>query len=384
MKTPLAWRNLAHNKARTAVAVAGVAFAVVLIFMQLGFRGAVVSTATLIYDALEFDVLIRSVEYLHFADPRSFPRSRLHVAASTPGVAHVAPFYAQTNQWRNPQNGSRRGLLVMGVSVGQKAFRLPELHRQIEKLTSPEFVLVDRKSRREFGPAQGEQFSDADLGVETNVGEARVRVVGHFALGAGLAADGALVTSDEGFVRLTPGQSVEWVSLGLVRVHPGANHEHVARQIDNVLPVDVEVMTRREVAERETRHWLRGTPIGLIFQMGVGISLIVGVAIVYQVLSSDVTAHLGEYATLKAMGYTDQKLARVVISQSLCLAILGFGPGLLAARVLYEVTSYYANIPIAMTWPRVAGVLLMTIAMCAASGVAALRKVWVADPAELF
>jgi putative ABC transport system permease protein len=143
-------------------------------------------------------------------------------------------------------------------------------------------------------------------------------------------------------------------------------------------------VTRAQAAEQETTYWLDETPIGLIFQMGVIISLIVGVAIVYQVLSSDVAAHLGEYATLKAMGYTDRKLARVVISQALILSLLGFLPGLAASLVLYQITSFYANIPIQMTWPRVAGVLLLTVAMCAASGVAALRKVWVADPAELF
>jgi putative ABC transport system permease protein len=387
MKTPLAWRNLVHNKVRTVVAVAGVAFAVVLVFMQLGFRGAVISTATLIYQALDFEVLVRSVEYISFADARTFPLSRLPAAAGAPGVERVAPLYVQINQWRNRSDGSRRAILVMGVSPAQPAFdpeEREEIRRQIRRLTAPEFALIDRESRSEFGPADGKRFGDADIGLETNVGEPLVKIVGHYQLGAGLAADGSMITSDRGFVRITPGRTLQDVSFGLVKLKSGHDPQRAAADIARLLPGDVEVLTREEAELRETRHWLRETPIGLIFQMGVGISLIVGVAIVYQVLSSDVAAHLHEYATLKAMGYTNKRLAGVVISQALILSILGYIPGLAVSLALYGITSISANIPIEMTWPRVGSVLLLTIAMCAASGVAALRKVWVADPAELF
>jgi putative ABC transport system permease protein len=386
MKTPLAWRNLVHNKVRTTVAVAGVAFAVVLVFMQLGFRGAVISTATLIYQALDFDVLVRSKEYISFADARSFPITRLPAAAGAPGVQSAAPLYVQINQWRNPHDRSRRAILVFGLSPAQPAFdaeEKDEIRTLVRLLTSPEFALIDRASRGEFGPADGRRFGDADVGLETNVGEPLVTIVGHYELGAGLAADGSMITSDRGFVRITPGRTLQDVSFGLVKLASG-DAQNTAREIAARLPADVEVLTRDAVLRREIEHWLQETPIGLIFQMGVIISLIVGVAIVYQVLSSDVAAHLHEYATLKAMGYTDQKLARVVISQALILSLLGFVPGLAVSQVLYVITSLWANIPIEMTWPRVGGVLLLTIAMCAASGVAALRKVWVADPAELF
>ena len=86
MRTPLAWLNLAHYKMRTLAAVAGVAFSVVLIFMQLGFLGSVETTASLLYDALEFDLVMRSPQYLHVAAPGTFPRGRLYHVASRPGV----------------------------------------------------------------------------------------------------------------------------------------------------------------------------------------------------------------------------------------------------------------------------------------------------------
>src|SRR4029078_11475092 len=103
MKTPLAWQNLVYNKVRTAVALAGVGFAVILIFMQLGFLGAVRKTATQIYDPLDFDLMLRSPAYLHLTEPRSFPRDRLLQAASLPEVAKARTFYLGLSEWQAPQ-----------------------------------------------------------------------------------------------------------------------------------------------------------------------------------------------------------------------------------------------------------------------------------------
>ncbi len=384
MRIPLAWRNLVHNKMRTLVAVTGVAFAVVLVFMQLGFQGAVVTTATLIYQKLDFDVLVRSADYLHFSDARSFPQNRLPLAASAPGVKAVVPFYVQMNQWHNREDGLRRAILVMGVDPANPGLAPSELRNEVPRLVRSDYALIDRESDDAFGPVNGERFGDQDLGRRVYVGEATLRLVGHYALGSGFAADGALVTSDRGFAQINPARTLNDVTFGLVKTESGADPTSVVEGLRRRLPPDVEVLTRDDVEQRETRHWLSDTPIGMIFQMGAWIAVIVGVAIVYQVLSSDVEAHAKEYATLRAMGYSDRKLAKVVLGEAIILALLGFFPGLLAALILYQTTSLLASIPIDMTLARTLGVLLLTVGMCAASGVAALRKIWFADPAELF
>ncbi len=384
MKTPLAWMNLVHNKVRTSVAVAGVAFAVVLLFMQLGFLGAVQSTATLIYDALEFDILIRSKDYLHLADPRTFPKRRLYQAESLPGVTQASPFYVEWNHWRNPQNGQRRAILVMGIDPRKQVFKLPEVQQQADKLVIPDFLLVDRKSRREFGPANRERFSDQDIGVQTQLGAAIIRVVGHFELGAGMAADGTVLISDRGFARLVPGRTADTVNLGLIDVADDASADEVAARLRDVLPRDVEVLTRQQVNDFELNRWVYETQIGVIFQLGVILSLIIGSAIVYQVLSSDVNNHIREYATLKAMGYGNRYLSNVVIQQAVLLAVMGFVPGMLFSLVLYAVTSYLASLPIAMTLVRLAAVFGLSLLMCVVSALAATRKLRRLDPAELF
>ncbi len=392
MRTPLAWRNLIHNKTRTTVASAGMAFAVTLIFMQLGFLGAVAKTATLIYDALDFDLLIRSRSYLHLADPQVFPRQRLRQAASVPGVEVVHPFSIEINGWRNPHDGSIRSILTMGTRPHAPVFFSPEIRRKSALLTSPEAVLVDRKSRREFGPQNGRRFSDVDVGVVTEVANRRVQIVGHFGLGTGLAADGAILLGERGFLRIFPGRSADDTNLGLVelaasadrRGRPCADPQAIAVKLRQILPEDVEVLTRDEVIDRELRRWIRETSIGLIFRIGVVVALMVGTAIVYQVLSNDVAAHLPEYATLKAIGYSNRFLASVVLWQALALALLGFIPGLAISYGLYRLTSYLANIPIEMDLQRAAFVLAMSLVMCMVSGLLALRKVRLADPADLF
>jgi putative ABC transport system permease protein len=205
MKTQLAFHNLAHNRVRTAIAVAGVSFAVSLVFVQLGFLGGVRKTATLIYDALEFDIVLRSPDFLHLCEARSFPRDRLLQAAATQGVASAKPFYISIHQWQEPRTFESRGIVVMGTDPYDPVFSKPEIREKAKKLVAPEFVLIDTKTRREYGPQNGKKFGDEDKGVTTSLGYRKVEIVDHFTLGTGLAANGAVLMSTDGFARVMQG-----------------------------------------------------------------------------------------------------------------------------------------------------------------------------------
>ena len=384
MGTPLAWYNLLHNKIRTLTAMAGVAFAVVLIFMQLGFLGALEHTATVVYSAVDFDILLRSPDYLHISDTRTFSKNRLATAAATEGVESALPFYVQPTLWQSPNDGTKRGILVLGVRPTDDVFTLPEISSQTERLVAAEFLLIDRASRKEFGPIDKQMFGDHDVGRDASLTDSPVRIVGHFHLGGGLANDGTVLMSDRGFAKVMPGRSTDDVSLGLIKLAPGTDVRAAAERLKRELPGDVEVLTRQEAIDFELNRWVNETSLGLIFRLGVGLSMFVGAAIVYQVLSTDVANHLAEYATLKAMGYTDRYLAGVVMMQAVTLAVVGFVPSLVAAVLLYAFTSVAANIPIEMNLTRIVVVLLLAVAMCSVSGLAALRKIRTADPADLF
>jgi putative ABC transport system permease protein len=332
MKTPLALSNLSHKKASTAVAAAGIMFALVLIFMQFGFLGAVKSTATLIYDGMDYDIMLRSPSYVHMCDARFFPRTRVQQASALPEIQSARRFYVGLNNWQHPDplKGDWRAIVVMGTDPSDPVFVDQEIRAQAAYLGNPEFVLMDRKSKAAYGPKNKKRFSDQDINVVTSIGGKQVAIMGHFALGTGFAADGAALMSDEGYCRVSQVQTINDVSLGIIRLHDRSKALLVKQQLQRLFKPygDVRVLTKAEVDEIEQGRWVNETNVGTIFKFGLAISLIVGVVIVYQVLSTDVANMLGEYATLKAMGYTNGYLSKVIIQQAALLAVLGYLPAL--------------------------------------------------------
>lgn len=398
MKTPLAWKNLRHNKLRTAIGVLGVGFSVVLIFMQLGFMGSIERTATQIYDSLEFDLLLRSPAYLHLTEARSFPATRLRQVGSVSGVAKIRPLWFGLSEWQAPEassggvadeiGGMMRGIIVMGIDPKDPPFRKQVLNEAASSLTDSRMVLIDTKTKVEYGPRDGRRFGPADVGVETALGPSRVRIAGLFELGAGMACNGSCMASESGYQRALPWHPPRDVTFGLVSIQPGAEVRSVKSAIagffERERAEDVEVLTRDQALDQERHRWLRETPFGQILTLGVWIAVLVGVAVVYQVLSNDIENMLSEYATLKAMGYSDGYLTGVVMQQALLLAVLGYIPSMLVALGLYELVEWRAGIPMTATPQILVSVFLLTVGICAASGVAALRKLYRAEPADLF
>ena len=124
--------------------------------------------------------------------------------------------------------------------------------------------------------------------------------------------------------------------------------------------------------------------IGFIFAFGSLMGLVVGMVIVYQILFSDISSHLREYATLKAMGYSGWYLGRAVLSAALILAVLGFLPGFALSAFLYDVIGKGTFLPLVMDAPRALGVFAMIFTMCAVAGLLAMRKLRDANPADMF
>jgi putative ABC transport system permease protein len=381
MKTSLAWHNLLHNKFKTGIAIAGVVFAIVLMFMQLGFLEAVKASATLIYNALDFDICIRSKDYLHLAAASNFPRSRLIQSAGIEGIQRAAPFTIANTSWRNRFTGERRAILSFGTAPEESVFLDPQTQSRVKQLlVRPDDLLIDTKTRREYGPQNGERFSAQDHGMFVEVNAYRMRIAGDFTCGAGLSSNGTAIMTEDGLQRVSRFPEGR-ISLGLVKITGTANLDQVVQELRKTLDSDVDVKSRQEVLSDELTYWVYETNYGLIFQTGVLLALVVGTAIVYQVLASDVSTMLPEYATLKAIGYGNRYLAAVVLQQAIALAFL---LGLPISQILYFVTSAGAQIPMRMTGQNTALVFLLSFMMCVCSGVAALRKAFQADPADLF
>jgi putative ABC transport system permease protein len=376
MKTPLAWRNLLHDKRRTMAAASGVAFAILLVFMQIGFYTACLASATLIYDLCDFDVILLAKPYVHLRSSGAIPKARLYQALATPGVASVAPVYVNSALWRNTENGVGREILVLGVNPADRPFRATRINRDLGLLARPDTVIMDQVARPLVGPHA--------VGTITELNGRRIEVVGEYRQGAGLIADGAALTSDLTFSRLMPRGSLDRVELGLVRLAASADPQSVLAQLRVRLPDDTLVWSRAQVNAREQYFFTRVKPMGFMFTSGVLIGLVVGGVILYQILSADIANQIPQYATLKAIGYGRGYFYRVVMTEGLLFAVLGYLPALVLSWGLYGLVRTLAQIPMYLTPPCAALVLGLSVAMCVLSGLLAIRKVNAADPAELF
>ncbi len=379
-RTPLAWLNLLHERTRLAVAIAGVAFAVILIFMNLGFQGALLATATNLYIQFDADIFLLSPQTLEISSAKSFPRSRLYQVAGIEGVERVMPLYAEYILWRNPETRVSRAMFVYGINPQDPVFLMPELRdpQAIAALSRPNTAFIDRLSRSEFGPQT--------VGLETEAGRRRIEIVGQYTLGGGFAADGTLIMSDQNFRRFFNPTPLTQIKLGLIKLEPGVDPQRVIPLMQARLPRDVKVFTKAEIAEHDSRFWTETTAIGFIFGLGVVVSFIVGIVIVYQILYTDIQDHMKEYATIKAMGYSGLYLFKLVLQEAAILAGMGFVPGLIISLGLYELTvrATDGSLPITMTLPRVVFVLLLTTTMCGVSGIISVRRAVMADPADVF
>jgi putative ABC transport system permease protein len=381
-RTPLGWLQLSCEKSRLLVALSGIAFADVLMFMQLGFQNALYDSNTRLSRSLQTDIVLVSPQARNTQNLSTFSRRRLYQAMDIPGVKSAQALYANTITWKNPETRRETTIQIVGFNPEQPAFNLPEVNQQLDKIKLPDTVLLDRGSRGDYKAAiaQVEQGKT----VTTEVEKRTVSVSGLFTLGASFGADGNLMTSDQNFLFLFPRREAGSISLGLVHLESGYDPKQVVAALKSHLPDDVKVMTHEEYIQFEESYWKKESPIGFIFGLGTAMAFVVGIVIVYQVLSTDVNAHMKEYATFKAMGYFNRYLLGVVFEEAIILAFLGFIPGLILPLGLYQLAAKATALPIYMTVSRAVMVLILTVIMCGISGTIATRKLQSADPADMF
>lgn len=381
-RTPLGWLQLRHDRGRLLVALAGIAFADVLMFMQIGFQEALYDSNTRVDRAMMGDIVLVSPKALNLQSLSTFSRRRLLQSMDIPGVQAADALYISSLSWKNPQTRLTANIQVLGFNPDHAAFNLPEVNQQRDKLKIPNVVLFDRGARGQYA----EVMATVDQGkpVTAEVDRQTLTIGGLYRLGASFGADASLMVSDQTFQRLFPKREAASVSLGLIRLKPDADAKQVVAALKAHLPEDVRVLTNQEFVQFEENYWKNASPIGFIFGLGTTMAFFVGVVIVYQVLSTDVNAHIKEYATFKAMGYNNGYLLGVVFEEAVILAVLGFIPGASLPLVLYQLAAKATALPIFMTLSRLVWVLMLTLVMCMMSGAIATRKLQSADPADMF
>lgn len=377
----LPWRQLTYEKLRLLAAAAGITFAVLLQLMQFGFRDALYVSSVLVHDRLRADLVMISPQYEFIVASESLPRQRLNTALGFKEVDSVGSMQMGIALFRNPVTRLDHQVLILAFSPDNPAFDLASMNGDVNQLRMPDAVLFDARSRAEFRPMI--ELVRSGSPVRADIAGQRIDLAGLFDLGVSFTGNAHMITSDTTFRRLLR-RPEGAIDIGLIRLKPGSDVGAVRAGLMAVLPNDVQVLTRQEFADLEMSYWNRNQPIGFIFNMALVVGLSVGAVIVYQILYTDVSDHLPEYATLKAMGYRDRALSFVVLQQALILSVLGFPVGFLLAVGLYSLSRQTTGLPIFMTTARATMVFGLTVLMCGVSGLLAMRKLKSADPADAF
>jgi putative ABC transport system permease protein len=391
-RTPVAWLQLSHQKVRLLVAILGVAFSIILIFTQLGLRAMLFNGITLLPENLNGDLYLMS-NYAEVIRDSSFPNIYLYQADAVEGVADVRPLYVSRGRWVDPKllktaetdaadaDVKSSSMQIIAFNPNKPVLNLPEVNRQLSLLAVPGSILYDRLSKSESGNIP-QLFANQGQ-VSSILDNHRVTVIGLFNLGSTFYFDSVAVMSDWNYKQINEGADLDEVSLGVISLEAGANPQAVIKGIKQTLGRDIKVLTKAELTKAEVAE-VATWPEGKVLNFGAGIGFVVGIIIVYQVIYTDVSEHLPEYATLKAMGYKDRDLSLVVFQESLILAVMGFIPGYLASFGIYYLMTNFIELPVSMNPAIALRVFILNLLMCIISGAIAIKKLRTADPADIF
>jgi putative ABC transport system permease protein len=379
---PLAWRNLVSNKRRLIRSSAGIGFAVLLMLVQLGFERGFFNASLGVIRQLDGELFVLRASKYRFGDEDPFTRSDLDPAANVAGIASVTPLYAawQDFFWAPPGGDKSYLVQVFAFDPDRQVFLLPEVNEQRNLLKQEDAVLVDRRARPFLG--MGGDAQEAELNGKP------VHIAGRFTLGPDFMSNGTVMMSQRTYAGLLTGNRDSVAALpvefGVVKLQPGADVASVQRSLTAALPNAVRVFTKPQLIDFETTFQADLSSAGPIFWMGTLVGFIVGMLISYQVIYTDLSDQLPQYATLKGMGYGTAYLVRIVFEQAALSAIIAFVPAWLLCLLVYYAVGQLALLPLQMTVSLTLLSLSLTIGMCLLAAGLAIRRVVTVDPAEVF
>ncbi len=380
-RLPIGWLQLTHNKTRLIAAIGGVTFANILVLVQLGIMGSFNDSIRMSYEVIQGDILISAHDSNTFREGSHIPRQWGFRALSVPGVTAATPVFLGAAPWAQ-HDGSTIVFQVIGMDPTRPEFigaGLPDTR----SLKIADTAFVDSLTRG-LDPELITQLSiNKPLTIEAI--NRQLKIIDTISIGLGFAGDGYLMLSDQSFMRLFPNRNLGAANHILLALDQNVEPQNVISALKKMLPAEtLRIRTLNDAINEEIKYQTTKRPTGLIFGFGVAIGIIVGLVIVYQVLSTDVADHISEYATFKAMGYSQKFLLGIVFEEAVILALAGFIPGILISTTIYSVLAKATNLPIEMSLSRALMVLFGTLLSCMVSGAIATRKLASADPADLF
>lgn len=380
-RLPIGWLQLSHNRTRFAAALAGVAFANVLVFVQLGIMLSMATATLKPYGFFQADIMISAPDANSMTEGGNVARQWMFQAMADPSVVAGTGLFVANVSWQRA--GKTLGLTTYGVDPTQPTFLAPEVEARAGSLQLPNSGILDRFSRGLPRDVAASIRPQSPLSFEAS--GTKLTLYDTFAGGGGFGGDGFMMVSDQTFLTLFPARSSGAPDHILLKVAAEADPEVVAARVrDLVSSKSLRVRSYADAAQEDLSYQQTKRPTGIIFGFGVIIGVLVGLVIVYQVLSTDVADHLSEYATFKAMGYGQGFFLSIVFEEALILGVLGFIPGFVVANLLLTGMARATTLPLEMTTDMAVMVFIGTVIACSLSGVIATRRLVAADPADLF
>ncbi|MCB6178094.1 FtsX-like permease family protein [Rhodobacter sp. Har01] len=380
-RLPIGWLQLTRNRPRFAAALAGVAFANVLIFVQLGIMNSMGSATLRPYGFFQADIMISAPDANALSEGGNVARQWLLQAMADPDVADGMALLIGNVPW---DRGERDiSLTTFGIDPTKPGFLSPAIAGDLGLLQVQDAALLDRLARGISRDEAAAIRPQTPLSFESE--GRRITAYVTFAGGGGFGGDGYMMVSDQTFLSLFRTRSSSAPDHILLRLRPGADVQAtVARLRSLISDPTLRIRSYADAAQEDLRYQQTRRPTGIIFGFGVLIGVLVGLVIVYQVLSTDVADHLREYATFKAMGYGPRFFLGIVFEEALVLGVMGFIPGLIVGTAILTLMGRITTLPLGMTASMAISVFLGTVLFSALSGAIATRRLAAADPADLF
>ncbi len=381
---PIAWLQLTGERKRFAVAIAGITFAVTMMLFQMGLQGALFKQVVGPLLLLDADVVLVSPNYEYFGVGRGFPAVRLAQTFSLGEVVSANGIKLGCMSFKNVEDGRERDIFTIAFDPSKNVFLAPEIIESQELLKRRGAILFDALSRDQYGRV-AEIFEETDSKkLRTELSGVRSDIVGLIEIGATFAADGNVLMSLDTYSEIWPHAQMNVYDVGVIKLENGSDADSVAKRLSDILPNDVKAMTKKQFISAEKDYWAVRTPIGFVIGASMAVAIFVGAVIVYQILYTDVSDHIPEYATLKAIGFDDSFFISIILQESLILSVLGFIPGVCLSALLYKLTRDIANMPTYMNIWDMMIVFGLSLAMCMVAGLLATRKLRRANPADIF
>jgi putative ABC transport system permease protein len=361
-----------HDKKRLLLSTGGISFAVIIMFMQLGFFNGINDSQANIARLINADIVVINKKRTHLNKWNRFSLIKLHQIMATEGVAEGVPIYKEGAGLKNPDTNQVKRTIVYSFPTNSAPFNLPNVSpEKMELLKIKGNVLFDSRSREIYG--------NFKVGDSLTIDQKSYTLAGFVEVGPNIINDGTILIGETSWRKVG-----DTLIMGLLRVEKGAGIQEVAARIRENLSDDLIVMTPQELAEREIEYTTINAPIGAIFGIGLIVSLFIGIVICYQILFNEVTDNIKQYATLKAMGFSNSFLIKTILEEAALLAVIGFLPGLFLSYWIYDITSEATRLIMVFTPERISFIFILALVMCLFAGLLAMRKVLKLDPAELY